>query len=280
MGNFFKSTSFRVFLAVLFSSFIVLIVGVITKNTYTNSVLEFVIIPLQKLSASISDSFRKAIPISKTEEEFLEIINSQKKELEELRETVVDYQSIKKENEQYRQHYSIKPRNGGLKFEPAYVVGRSPDEDFSGFIISKGTAHNISKNDPVITSSGVIGLVTSPGPYSSVVKTIFSPDVKLGVVQKETGESGVVTGNIKLADKNQTKMMFLSKEPHLKEGDVVVTTGLSGLFPRDLPVGKVVEIQTNQEDASPFAVITPFENIKETLDVLVVVDFFGKNKIS
>lgn len=185
------------------------VVGIATGNPYVTNALSFVTTPLQELGASMSESIKKVLPVSKTDEDYQNIIDSQREELQKMRAATIDYENIKRENSQYEKYYDLKKHNESLKSIPASVIGRDPDENFYGFSIDRGSIAGVSVDDPVITANGLVGWIDSVRPMSSVIKTILSPDSKVGAICKETNESGVITGSIKFSDRNLTKMMFL-----------------------------------------------------------------------
>ncbi len=244
------------------------------------AVIDFIATPMQKLSGDLTDSALSILPTQeKSSDEYEAEIQKLQAELKRMRTILVDYYDVKRENAQYLKFYSFKKQNKSLDFKMAQVLARDPNDLFYGFTLDKGRSDGISVNDPVITENGLIGRVASLKNHSCKVKTILSPEYKIGVADKVTGDSGVITGRKSLADNNQTAMMYVSSQNKLQPDDIVVTTGLGGICPRDLPVGLVREIKNDDYDSSFFAVIEPFDDIKSVTDVFVVTGFQGKGDI-
>ena len=64
-----------------------------------------------------------------------------------------------------------------------------------------------------------------------------------------------------------------------QKGDIVTTSGIGGIYPANLIVGKVEELRYNEYDATKFAVVKPYENIKKVTDVVVLTDFKNKGVV-
>jgi len=77
-------------------------------------------------------------------------------------------------------------------------------------------------------------------------------------------------------NENLTRMIFIPAQSNIKIGDIIATTGLSGMYPKNLKLGKVKSIDYDSHECSYYAVIEPFENLKYVRDVFVITDFEGK----
>ena len=71
----------------------------------------------------------------------------------------------------------------------------------------------------------------------------------------------------------------LNSENKVKEGDIITSSGVSGIYPKDLVLGKVIEISYDTYDTSYYAVIEPYDTIKELRNVAVITDFDGQGEI-
>ena len=187
---------------------------------------------------------------------------------------------MKQKNEQYESILEIKQNNKDFQMVSAAVISRDPAELFGGFTIDQGRLSGISVNDPVITSDGVVGWVSKVEATTSYVTTILSPETNIGVISKEKRESGVVSSDLKLADQGLVRMSFLTAETKLEEGDIITTTGLAGIYPKDLIVGQVKSLEVSDGGVTRCALIEPYVDVKEVHDVFVITDFYGKGEIS
>lgn len=215
----------------------------------------------------------------KTYDELLEENKALKKESADLRTQLVDYYDIKDENARLWKYYKIKKENADYEIMPASVIRRDASQDFYSFSIDVGTSNGVHNQDPVITDQGLIGFISSANAVSSKVTTILSPDLQAGAFDKRTEDSGVVGGSALYADDNKTTLTKIDANAKIKKGDIITTSGIGGIYPENLIVGKVTDINYDKYDATKYAVVTPYENIKKVTDVVVLTDFKNKGEI-
>ena len=98
-------------------------------------------------------------------------------------------------------------------------------------------------------------------------------------MDKKTKDTGVITGSAKYADDNYTMFSKLTSENKVKEGDIITTTGVSGIYPKNLIIGEVRDICYDTYDTSYYAVVEPYEDIREINDIAVITAFNGKGEI-
>lgn len=279
MLKFFRSNIFKVLLGVtLILSGILFYTSTFLENGLLDA-MSYMTLPFEKLSSRISNSAVSFLGQRKKVYELELEIEDLENEVRDLRNKMVDYYDTKKENAQYAKYYDLKRENNSLKFVSASVVGRDPGEFFEGFIIDHGSSSGISVNDAVITENGIVGCISHINANSSKVKTILSPDVKIGVVDKMSLDSGVISGDIKLSNQNLTRMTLIPSQNNIKPEDFVVSSGLSGMYPKNLLLGKIVSLEYDSYNASNYAIVQPFEKIHDVEDVFVVIGFQGKGEI-
>ncbi|MCH5297604.1 MAG: rod shape-determining protein MreC [Ruminococcus sp.] len=203
-----------------------------------------------------------------------------KQENAELRNELVDYYNLKEENEKLWKYYDLKKENPSYQIQPANVIRRDSNDDFYSFTLDIGSANGVEVNCPVITDNGLVGWVSKTDATTCLVKTVLSPDTKAGAVDKQTKDSGIITGSASLCDKNLTQLTKITEDNKIKEGDIVVTSGAGGVYPDNLVVGKVKEIKFNSYDTTRYAVVEPYEDIKSISAAAVIIDFDGKGEVA
>ncbi|MEG1942469.1 MAG: rod shape-determining protein MreC, partial [Angelakisella sp.] len=179
MKDFFKSKQFKLLLAVFAMLF-----AFVLRAVYTGGFMPFmshlggiIMTPVARVTAAVSGAAEDALSpyfnVMKLKEENERLTEENRKLIEQL----VDYQNLKTENDQFREFLELKERNQDFVFEPAAVVGRSPDERFGSFIIDAGSYHGISPRDPVITPDGLVGIVSEVSYGYSKVSTLLDISV-------------------------------------------------------------------------------------------------------
>ncbi|MEG0854081.1 MAG: rod shape-determining protein MreC [Angelakisella sp.] len=280
MKDFFKSKQFKILLAVLAMLF-----AFVLRAVYTGGFMPFLshvggalMTPVARVTAAISGATEEALSpyfnVVKLKEENERLVEENRK----LTEQLVDYQNLKTENEQFREFLELKERNQDFVFEPASVVGRSPDDRFGSFIIDAGSFHGISPRDPVITPDGLIGIVSQVSYGYSKVSTLLDIAIDVGAVDIRTLDTGVVTGTIALAEQGRCKLGFLSRDSGVAVGDTIVTSGVGGLLPKGLVVGTVEQIVNETSGLSLYGVIRPAADLTGAKSVVVIKGFAGKDQ--
>ena len=134
------------------------------------------------------------------------------------------------------------------------------------------------KFDPVITSDGLVGLVSEVGKNYSKVLTLLDATIEVGAYDIRTRDIGTTSGDINLARSGRLRLNMLPKDCTVSQGDLIYTTGYGGLYPKDLALGEVVEIHTDSSGMSMYAVIEPLSEIETVKDVLVITSFEGQGE--
>jgi len=276
--DFFKSRKFKILVAVialLFGMMLYSASGDGAENIPRN-LLSMITTPLQQATSAVSRSvgnfFSVFVNAQKNAEENLRL----QSELAAYNQLRIDYEALKEENEQLKKIAGVKEIYPDFEMAAASVISRDPADRYGSFIIDKGTLNGISVNDPVLTEKGLVGIITKVAPTSARVETLLSPELSFSVLEAVTKELGVVQGDVKLAQEGKTKMSILSGETALKPGDLIITAGASGLYPKGLPVGQVLEVKDESHGITKYASLLPMEDVSEVDMVLVVTDFLGQ----
>jgi rod shape-determining protein MreC len=177
------------------------------------------------------------------------------------------------ENARLRQLLSLK-ETIPLKTVGARVVGRVPDYLANIVYIDRGADDGVQANAPVLAATAVVGRTILVSRFNSQVQLITNTDASLGVMIERTRSPGVLSGN----GHPVLSLDYISNYEQVELDDVVVTSGLDGLFPKGLRIGRVVQ---SQRGKSAFRVIRvePFADLLRLEEVLVLLPgFAGESK--
>ena len=280
MQKFFKSWYFKVLCCLAIFAVAIMIRAAASGSTevFLSQTVSVVSQPFLKVSTAIINSVGNFLDrFANAEELYLEN-EKLKEQLREANEKLIDYEQKKRENEQFRSFLGLKETNPDYEFEPATVIGRDSTNRFYSFTIDCGSIHGVEAADPVITADGLVGIVWEVGLTYSHVRTILDISVEAGVYDISTRDSGIVTGDISLSSEGLCKLKYLPKESGIANGNLIVTSGIGGVFPKDLPVGTVKSIEVDSGGLSLTAVIIPSADIENVTDVLVIKSFNGQSK--
>lgn len=278
MQNFVKSWGFKVLcgLAILAIAVMVRAAALGDVDVFLSQTLSVISQPFLKLGSAVTNSVDGFLDrFVRTEEVFLE--NEELREqLREANEKLVEYESIKRENEQFREFLQLKENNPDYDFETATVIGRDSTSRFGSFTIDKGSIDGVEAADPVITSDGLVGIVWEVGLTYSHVRTIIDISVEAGVYSITTRDSGIITGDLTLSSEGLCKLKYLPKNSGISAGELVVTSGIGGVFPKNLVVGTVKSVELDSNGLSLIATVEPAADILGVTDVLVIKSFKGQ----
>jgi rod shape-determining protein MreC len=166
------------------------------------------------------------------------------------------------------------------KFVMATVVANDPRAEFKSITIDKGSDDGIGPLMPVVGPKGLVGRVgVAAGGYSRVL-LITDPNSAVDVFVQRSRARGIVTGAAIKSELRPASYMsrleFLRRISDVKDGDILVTSGLDRVFPSGIPVGTVHDIAKTQYGIFLSADVAPFEDLPELTEVgvmLVQMDF-------
>lgn len=278
MGDFFRSTHFKLLalLLALVFAFTLRAAHTGTAMPMISQVTAWLLTPLQRASAQLSYSVEEAFSDYFSGPRLADDNNQLRSENANLRSQLVEYERLKAENDQLKNYLEIKEKNPDFDFEPAMVIGRDAADRFYSFTIDKGSSDGVAENDPVITQEGLVGIVYEVGITHSKVLTILDVMVEVGAIDANTREIGVTAGELSLAERGLMRLSYLPRESVAKVGDIISTTGVGGLFPRELVIGTIKEILPDSQGLSLYAVVSPPADIRNIRDVLVIKHFEGQ----
>lgn len=147
----------------------------------------------------------------------------------------------------------------------AQVIGSGTEASSHTVIINRGERDRLRKNMPVITPDGVVGKIVEVYPSASQVLLITDKDSGLGALLGNSRTHGIVKGT----GDSFVRLDYLVNDEKVNTGDVVVTSGEDRIFPKDLPVGTVVDAKP----AIPFQVIhvRPVARLDRLEEVLILL---------
>ena len=153
-------------------------------------------------------------------------------------------------------------------FIAAGVIGKEQAALSKTLWINKGSAHGLAPGMPVLVSPGLIGRLTDVSWSSSKVLLLIDENSNVDVLIQRTRVQGIVRG----AGSRGCLIRYISKIQDVREGDLVVTSGMSNIFPKGLLVGKVSHV--DRMDVGLFLQIrvVPFADFATLEEVMVLTD--------
>ena len=186
----------------------------------------------------------------------------------------MDYDKLKAENEAFKNLAGIQEDNPEMSFVSAFVIGRDALDAFGGFTLDKGTTQGVERGDTVIDDEGqLLGTVIEADLTSCRVLTILHPSFNAAGVVSRTRDNGILTGDASYAAAGQCIFTDLSRESMASVGDEVITTGLGGVYPANILVGRIVSIEPEASGTSVIAVIQPDADVLGVKQAFIITDY-------
>ncbi|MDO5718503.1 MAG: rod shape-determining protein MreC [Tissierellia bacterium] len=174
-----------------------------------------------------------------------------KEENENLKKEIAIYQSLIAKAEFLEDEYNLLKKTE-FNLTPAYIISKDPNNFFINFTIDKGKKDGVKAGDIIVTGQkytdsnyieSVVGKVESVGNNWAKVSSIIDENTSISFKNARTLELGVIDGK---GEKGLSGYVFDS-ESDIKVGDKLLTSGLGGVFPRDLYIGEVIDVKMTEE---------------------------------
>lgn len=253
---------------------IVLIILVILTNTDISTFSKpegffgNLVMPLQngltylKNKISGNDSFFQDINALKTENKKLQEENNK------LKEELKSLEIIKAENATLRAYNNMKTQYTEYETVPAYIINRDISNLSDTMVINVGTDNGIQVNMPVITSEGLVGYTISVTDKTAKVKPIIDASSSTSS-QISTSRESVVAHGI-LGSSTTLKLMYIPTDADLVLGDTIETSGMGGIYPKGIIIGKIIEIVESKNVTERTAIVETAVDFSKLETVLVI----------
>lgn len=242
--------------------------------SWHQQILYAVITPMQKSLNFIGDqvigvwrNYFYLIGLRAENEKLKKTINEQSFKLHQLSEA-------KAENNRLRRLLNFKQRYS-METVGAEVIANDPRSDFRTITLDKGSEEGIEAFLPVVVSEGLVGRTADVGQNVSRVLLITDPNSAVDVVVQRSRARALLVGTkVKTKLKSNyylSRLEYLNRKSDIRNGDVVVTSGLDGVFPPGIPVGMVDNLEYNIRGVFRNAQVIPFVDFNNLEEVLVVI---------
>ncbi len=183
---------------------------------------------------------------------------------------------LKMENSRYREQLTTHERlQELLQFKQttnwpvlaAQVIGVDPTGWFKSVIINKGKDAGIELDMPVVNANGVVGRIVSFSSNYSKVLLIIDQNSAVDSLVQRSRDRGIVKG----LSTEKCTLNYVVKSSDVIVGDIVVTSGLAGVFPKGLPVGEVLNVEDFSGKLFKDITMRPAVDFSKLEEVLVIL---------
>lgn len=236
------------------------------KLTTFEGVIKDGVVQVQKITYMPFKNFGSMITDYNSLKKVLEENKVLKSNVEKIESLEAENSELKKEIEQMKNELNIEHVLSDYDYLNATVVSRNANTWYNNLTIDKGSNSGIEEGMVVINSTGVIGKTTNVSTFSCDVKLITTTDTNNKISIKIAAGKNNLTGLINKYDYDTgfLEIEGISNTEQVSVGDLVYTSGLGGVFPSGILIGKVENITTDVYDLSKIINVSPsakFEDI-------------------
>ena len=194
--------------------------------------------------------------------------NELSEQLREARVKLLQFDSLREENVRLRAVREASAGVGG-KTMIAEIMRVDVDPFRHRVRINKGADDGVFKNQPVLDAFGIVGQVVQVDNYSSIIILISDSGHAIPVQVNRNGIRSIAVG---AGDLGKLSLPYMTVESDVKTDDLLVSSGLDGIFPAGYPVARVSKVERNQSDTFATVEAKPLAQLDRDREVLLLWD--------
>ncbi|MDP2234620.1 MAG: rod shape-determining protein MreC, partial [Actinomycetota bacterium] len=198
-----------------------------------------------------------------------EEIDALRQQNTELRASVAELEEARLENQRLQKIVGF-VEAAKLDSLGARVIGRPPSAWEGTLLIDRGAADGVKTGMPVLAPEGLLGQTVEVTEHSAKVRLITDQRSGVAALIQSTRAEGVARGSIE----GRLSMEYVSRETTITVGDIILTSGMGGVYPKGLLVGEVASFELNDNDLYPRITVRPtakFDGIEEVVVLIGAV---------
>jgi len=226
-----------------------------------------VLYPLQKLALMPRDAFYGVGDYFSTLSKLEKQVNTLQQQQIAASQALQQAQLYQAENNQLRKLLDAQQRVPG-KSQLAEILYEARDVFTRKVILNRGSQHGVSAGLPVIDNQGVVGQVTRVFPFTSEVTLLTDKEQAIPVQILRNGLRSVAYGR---GQSGNLDLRFMAPTADVVVGDILITSGIDGVYPAGLAVARVVQVESNAAGAFGRVVCQPLAGIERNTALLILM---------
>ena len=182
-------------------------------------------------------------------------------------------QEVERENRRLRELLQFAETRPSFELQGGQIIARSIGQNATNFLnvamIDLGSRHGIKVGMPVVDEQGLVGRISDVTATTSKVLLITDPSSTVNAILQSSRLTGVISGT----PGSHPVIGFLPQGTEIGVGEVVLTSGMGGTFPKGIHIGQVVEVRQRDVNVFQEAVVRPTVNFGQLEEVMVVTNF-------
>lgn len=217
---------------------------------------------------SVSDAWYRYLFLVGIEEENRNI----KKKLDDMKSQLILYQEGYLEAQRLRTLLTLKDDND-FDFVTARVIGRGQAALSQTILINKGTADGLNAGQPVMAAPGLVGRVVDASWHAAKVLPLIDENSNIDAIVQRSRIQGIIRG----AGLRGFVLKYVSKIQDVREGDIIVSSGMGGVFPKGMMIGQVNHVDRKEAGLFLRINVTPAIDFSKLEEVLVITSDEDEN---
>jgi rod shape-determining protein MreC len=181
-----------------------------------------------------------------------------KRRLDQLQEQALETQRL--------QRLLAMRDNSQADFLTARVVGKDATNWFKTILLDCGSMHGVRRDQPVLAPNGLVGRVVEVAPTSARVQLLTDSVSAVGGLIRRTRVTGIISGILGAG----ARIRYLPLMSDVAVGDEVVTSGMGGLFPKGILIGRIATVERKSGALFQEATLTPAVDLSRLEEVLIL----------
>lgn len=221
--------------------------------------------PVRVLGSLVATPFNAAGNVMGNLTASQETLSELREQNAELTAQVAELSESKKTSERLESLLNLQSTYS-LTSTAARIIGNSSDAWSRAVTIDKGTAAGFSCGMAVCNSGGVIGQIVEVSATTSTVQLITDEGSGVSAMVQSTRAQGMLQGQ----PDGSLRLSYVSTESDVKVGDIVITSGIGGVYPKGLPLGTVSSVEKSDNDVYYTIVVRAQSTAENNEEVLVI----------
>ncbi|MFI5340043.1 MAG: rod shape-determining protein MreC [Candidatus Methylomirabilales bacterium] len=235
--------------------------------TFTRQTLLFVVSPFIKVTAAtiqgVTGVWRDYVDLRAAREENKRLqleATTLKRRLEQLQDQAMETQRLER--------LLAMRQASQAEFLTARVVGKDATNWFKTILLDRGSLEGIRRNQPALAPDGLVGRVVEVTLTSARVQLLTDPVSAVGGLIQRTRVTGIVSGNLGAG----ARVSYLPLMADVAVGDEVVTSGMGGVFPKGLLIGRITSVERNSGALFQEATLQPAVDLSRLEEVFILTN--------
>lgn len=264
----------KIFLKIIFIIAIFILINYTNGNSRKVTIFENVVANLISLPQRFIVNAKNYT--SENNEYFSNVERLQKEneeltqELKEINEKLLNYENLQAENELLKKHIKLANLYPDYSIIVADIITASTSNWEYTYTINRGSKDGIEPNMAVIAESGLVGYIESVTSNTAKVVSILDAGNAVSARVTRTRDTVISKGSLSLAEKRQMRITNIPIGVSLIEGDKIETSGLGGIYPKGILIGKVRSFEQKSNPVENEAIIESYVDFDKLETVAVI----------